>query len=453
MGKSIYICLDMKLKFLLLAKVNKQRPREHKVIYLRVRDGVKHDWKVRTPFVVDPSVWDARKEVATIKPIMSEEDRNLWALLNTKLTNLRNYITQQYATDKLDDAVGDNWLVDTLAKYFAKPTEVSFQDIAEEFLRKHELADSRKKQYQVLFRSLQRYEIYVRLTRPGESIFKLELNKIDGNTLDELWNYMKDEATIIEKYPKLSDAVPTHKKADVRSTNTLVGIFKRLRAFFSWCVDAGYMDKNPFSEYQLETELYGTPIYITTAEVKKLYETDLSDSPKIEQQRDIFVFQCNVGCRVGDLMTFKKKDVVKNVLSYIPAKTIKENARTVSVPLNKLAREIVKKYKHIPGDQLLPFIRPQDYNDAIKVAFQRAKITRQVVILDPVTRTEKKVSIASIASSHMARRTFTGNLYRKVKDPNLVGSLTGHVEGSRAFARYRAIDDEMKNELVNLLVK
>jgi integrase len=56
-----------------------------------------------------------------------------------------------------------------------------------------------------------------------------------------------------------------------------------------------------------------------------------------------------------------------------------------------------------------------------------------------------------IASSHLARRTFVGNLYKQVKDPNLVGALSGHKEGSKAFARYRTIDDEMKKELVNLL--
>lgn len=56
-----------------------------------------------------------------------------------------------------------------------------------------------------------------------------------------------------------------------------------------------------------------------------------------------------------------------------------------------------------------------------------------------------------ITSSHLARRTFVGNLYKQVKDPNLVGSLSGHKEGSKAFARYREIDDEMKKELVDLL--
>ena len=51
----------------------------------------------------------------------------------------------------------------------------------------------------------------------------------------------------------------------------------------------------------------------------------------------------------------------------------------------------------------------------------------------------------------MARRTFVGNLYKQVKDPNLIGKLSGHAEGSKAFARYRDIDKEMKTELVKML--
>jgi hypothetical protein len=51
----------------------------------------------------------------------------------------------------------------------------------------------------------------------------------------------------------------------------------------------------------------------------------------------------------------------------------------------------------------------------------------------------------------MARRTFIGNINRKVKDPNLVSALSGHKEGSKAFQRYRDIDEEMKRDLVKLL--
>ena len=65
-----------------------------------------------------------------------------------------------------------------------------------------------------------------------------------------------------------------------------------------------------------------------------------------------------------------------------------------------------------------------------------------VTVLDSATGKEIKQPINEIASSHMARRTFIGNLYRRVKDPNLIGKLSGHVEGSKAFARYRDIDKE-----------
>lgn len=384
---------------------------------------------------------------------MSSSDRELWSDLNIKLAALRNHINLKFAKDKLNNAVGKDWLENTLMQYFDTPKEISNKDIFEEFLSDpdKEISESRKKQFAVLFRSLQRYEIYVRLVRPHMKKYCLRFSDIDSNVLEDMWEYMKNESTILDKFPEIEEQIPRRKKADVRSDNTLVGIFKRFRAFMNWCVDKRYINSNPFENFVIPDELYGTPIFLTLEEVKKIYSLDLSDNKNLEHQRDIFVFQCNIGCRVGDLLDFKKTDVFNGILSFIPDKTIKVNPKTVTVPLNKTAESIVRKYKDRPGDNLLPFIQPQDYNDAIKLILHRAGITRQVVVLDPVTRTEKKVSISSIASSHMARRTFIGNLYYKVKDPNLISSMTGHAEGSRAFARYRNIDINIKQELVKKL--
>ena len=72
-------------------------------------------------------------------------------------------------------------------------------------------------------------------------------------------------------------------------------------------------------------------------------------------------------------------------------------------------------------------------------------------MLGTVYRTDVKVQTNEIASSHMARRTFIGNIYKLVKDPNLFSALTGHAEGSRAFNRYRDIDIDMKRDLVKIL--
>ena len=101
---------------------------------------------------------------------------------------------------------------------------------------------------------------------------------------------------------------------------------------------------------------------------------------------------------------------------------------------------------------LLPFISEQKYNEAIKEMFRLAELTRMVTIINPTTSKIEQKSLDKVASSHIARRTFIGNLYKQVKDPNLVGSLSGHKDGSKAFARYREIDEDMKKDLVNLLM-
>lgn len=40
-------------------------------------------------------------------------------------------------------------------------------------------------------------------------------------------------------------------------------------------------------------------------------------------------------------------------------------------------------------------------------------------------------------------------LYPSLLDPNLVGVLSDHKEGSKAFARYREIDKDIKREALS----
>ena len=171
-------------------------------------------------------------------------------------------------------------------------------------------------------------------------------------------------------------------------------------------------------------------------EMQKILSTDLSSTPEYERQRDVFIFHCCIGCRVGDLLRLKKSDVIDGAIEYIATKTIADNARTVRVPLNATALAIIEKYKEYHETKLLPFISSQKYNDYIKVVLTKCGITRLVTVLNSITRKEEKQPINEIGSSHMARRTFIANIYNKVSDPNVIGSMTGHVEGSRAFARY-----------------
>ena len=217
----------------------------------------------------------------------------------------------------------------------------------------------------------------------------------------------------------------------------------------------GYTQNNPFRKYTVGSQKYGTPYYLTAEERDQLFKTDLSANKEVALARDIFIFQCYIGCRISDLMSFTRDNIVESengtAIQYIPSKTKEENPRVVKVYLAPTAIEIMNRNQGKSTKGLFPFVSTGKLNDLIRVAMKQAGIPRIVTIVNPVTKQSEQHPICDVASSHMARRTFIGNLYKKVKDPNLVGKLSGHCEGSKAFARYRDIDDDMIKEMTNLL--
>lgn len=134
----------------------------------------------------------------------------------------------------------------------------------------------------------------------------------------------------------------------------------------------------------------------------------------------------------------------------MPQKTKKCQAKTVRVPLHEKAKAILERYKnHEP--QLLPFKNIAIYNKGIRELLKHCGIDRMVTILDTHGYETVQRPLYEVATSHTARKTFVGNLYKQVPDPNLIASMSGHVEGSRAFKRYRSIDDDMKRKLVEMI--
>lgn len=241
-----------------------------------------------------------------------------------------------------------------------------------------------------------------------------------------------------------------------RSENYVVSLFRTFRTFIRWAngMSKDYRiepltNNNPFDNFSIGSEQYGTPFYLTLDERNRLAEAELP--PRLARQRDIFIFQCLIGCRVGDLWTMTKESIIDGAVEYIPRKTKDGRPVTVRVPLNDRAKAIIDRYKDNGDPRLFPFVAQQQYNEDIKEMLKLAKIDRMVTVLNPVTKEEEKKPIYEVASSHMARRTFIGNLYKQVKDPNLVGKLSGHTENSKAFARYRDIDEDIAKELVSML--
>lgn len=436
----------------------KMREGEQVPLYLRLADGRFYLSHLKTKIVVNPAIWDSSLGAIKKRAVCPEEEREA---VDSEVEKLRTYIRTAYVADKDSGRVKKGWLEKALEDYYSgkergpkkrvKKGE-TLESLFDKFLEGRDPKLSRTKHYRVLMRILQRYSEYVRLSQPRQSKYVFDVKSITTEDLNAIYDYAVNEYQIVEDYPGILETYPETRQINQRGGNTITGIFKNLRAFFNWCQKEGHITKNPFIGFEKgDGELYGTPIYLTAEEVNQIFTMDFSDTPSLEVQRDIFVFQCSVGCRVGDMMRLTKRDVINDAIEYIPQKTIKENAKTVTVPLNKKAKAIIAKYKDCPGEQLLPFVASQNYNYAIKEILKKAGVIRLVTTLNQLTRKEEKRPIYEVASSHMARRTFIGNLYKQVQDQHMISSVTGHSDNSRAFVRYRTIDMEMKQNLVNLL--
>lgn len=112
-----------------------------------------------------------------------------------------------------------------------------------------------------------------------------------------------------------------------RGNNYTALLMRRLRAFSRWSAKENFTP-NPFERYGVKSEVYGTPYYITVEERNRIADFDLSAFPKLSVQRDIFIFQCLVGCRVSDLCKLTRANVSGGFLEYVPRKTKNERAET-----------------------------------------------------------------------------------------------------------------------------
>lgn len=418
--------------------------------------------RIKTGLWMDPERFDkgsfimpkdaaARAELRAIENKIIDIERFLIDLCET---NPAESLTKEIVTEQLDQ-----FLNPKPEKKKRQPRDPGFFDIFEDYIAKKNISEWRIRHLRVLKRALMRYELYVRAN--GSKRYKIKLDEFTVDDINRFEKFLRSEHELYQKYPEIYNEIPadTHTnrkkpKPLPKGDNTIIGLFGLMRAFYRWCRDQSLTTNDPFSKYNGKTtERYGTPYYITIEERDQIADYDLSGNPSLEAQRDIFIFQCLIGCRVSDLMSMTKESLINGAIEYIAQKTAGERPNVIRVPLNSRAKALIEKYKDrddLDG-KLFPFISSQKYNVAIKKIFKTCGGNRMVTVLNPTTGKEEKRPLDEIASSHLARRTFIGNLYKKVKDPNLVGSLSGHTEGSRAFARYRTIDDDMKQELVDLL--
>ena len=426
----------------------------------RLRDGRNTQLFYKSEIMLNPELWDGKKEKVKSKVACAKAERTR---IDSGVLIFKKLLLKVYeaAENKSTlDSKGFTLLVDReLHPDRYKPREKGVFDAFDDYMSEVQPSESYCKTVRLVKSCLQRFERYVTIETNQQ--YSVTYDSFTDANISEFADFLQDEYTLFdEKGKPLPGYAPVYegifeetlmRKPSKRGKNSVSKMLKVFRTVWNWALKHKRTTNNPFALFDMPSQTYGTPYYITLAERNKIADFDLSDNPRMAIQRDIFVFQCLIGCRVSDLYNFTPANVINGTIQYIAQKTAREKPRTVIVPLNSRAKEILARYYDgvRTEGKLLPFIKEQKYNVRIKQIFKRCGVTRNVTIYNSTTGREEIRPICDIASSHMARRTFVGNLYKKVGNVDLVASLSGHTSNSAAFFRYRDIDLETKQDLVD----
>ena len=389
------------------------------------------DLRAKSRIYVPHDDWNTQQQRLNIPRRNMNQHTIMLTQLQQQIDDLRAYILERFMADYY---VNKSWLENVIAEFHhadAKNAPVLIADTVEQYIAAHDILDTTARKYRVVANLLRRFSTAKHCP--------LYVGQLTTAQIDDFVQFLRKES----KQRKSGKDVIVE-----RSQNTINTKLRCIRALCHWYVETGRAETNPFDRYKIPSDVYGTPTFLTLDERDKLYATHF-DNVSMETQKDIFVFQCHVGCRVSDLMSLTTANLTNDgFLQYIQQKLRKSKPIVVRVPLTDTAKEIIAKYAGQPDNRLLPFISDIKYNVAIKKVLRAAGITRTVIVQNKLTYEEEPRAICDIAASHLARRTFMGNMFKKVKSERIVSAFTGHAAHSQAFSRYTDVDDEMKRQII-----
>jgi integrase len=376
--------------------------------------------KYYTGFRIEVAKWDFDERKVKKNNVNMEGQTS--SFINRELDNIKAKVTKLYEKhdvneNRITPLELKNELKAELGK-IPKPEKQNIFDYFEQYIKDAKVSEGRRKHLKVTRNHFERF-------LNGKSI---KFDEITPGILEAFEKFLKNDEP-----PK--------------GQNTISCNMKRLRTFFSYANEKDWTKSDPFKKFKIVQEKYGDPIYLTKDERDLLYNANLSDNPIFDKIRDIFLFQCFIGARVGDMIKLTYDNIINDCITYIQDKTIKEEPVPVTIPLTEKAKAILSKY-NLPDKKLLPFIEGQWYNVYLKDVFVKVGLNRKIVRINPNTGKEEIVRLCDIASSHMARRTFIGILYENGIKNDIIGSMSGHAKGSKAFGRYYSVSEKLKQEAI-----
>lgn len=420
------------------ARFNLRKPRSEKPtnLYLVCRINNKQV-KLSTGVKIYPDHWNEKRQEAYISVRLSEIDNINNTIVNKKITKLKEYFIEfKHYLCMHPDEIGESMKLlkqhiykDRMKKELQKPATFIMKQIIEA----KTCAESSKKQYRSNIDKFERF--------------------LKENEIPNTWESMNLDT--INRYQKqIIKENPLHPHNTLRNIIkgtifNLLGIAdKRLDIPFKW--SDSNLNSFEFVKDKSNKELADNKkVSLTEEQLNKFYKHIITGTErqikKYTEIRDLFILQCLVGQRIGDMQKFfngdNEMDEEAGTISIIQQKT---KARAI-IPLLPLAKEIISKYEN---KELLYYKeRKSIVNEALK------EVAEQAGLDEPITYVENGIKqtqpLYKLLHTHTARHTFITILCRKGIPKETVIIATGHEDTKMIDKVYSHLNSKDKAKKVS----
>ncbi len=222
------------------------------------------------------------------------------------------------------------------------------------------------------------------------------------------------------------------------STNYASKMLSLVRQFLHEATQRGYTQKKTFLQrgWTIKKEKIRKEV-LSFDELRILYDLDLSDIPRLDRVRDLFLIGCYSGLRFSDFTRIRPEHIIReDGIEMIQLNTQKTDTEVV-IPLMPELRTIMEKYNYRSPQA----ISNQKMNEYLKDILKKAGFNQEIVVKKSIGGQVHELVYKKyeLAQTHMARRSFATNFYQLGIPAGHLMLITGH-STEKQFFEYINVD-------------
>ncbi len=225
-----------------------------------------------------------------------------------------------------------------------------------------------------------------------------------------------------------------------KSTNTIGTHIKNLKVFLTDAEERGYLVHSDYKSKRFKVVEENNPsMYLTIEEIALIGKLDLTNSPTLDQVRDLFLVGCYTGIRYSDYNQVNEDHLIRNAKGVFLKIIMEKTGGQVVVPLRPEVLMILEKYRN----RLPRALSNQKMNVHLKTIAAKAELNETIPV--SITRggmnVEKVQPKHKLVTTHTARRSFATNAYLAGVPAISLMKITGH-RTEKSFLRYINMSEE-----------